>query len=177
MSIRLRKQLPLFAVAIALAIAIATGVLPQKLMASDFPQADLVVIEKGKRQLHLVADGEAFRTFRIALGMQPQGDKQQEGDSKTPEGRYLLDARNPNSEFFLSIHVSYPDQLDRREAARRGVDPGGAIMIHGQPNEPTRSENYYKTQDWTDGCIAVSNSDMIDIWLMTRDNTPVDIRP
>ena len=145
--------------------------------ASEFPVADMVVIEKGKRELHLIADGEIFRTFRIALGIRPTGDKQQEGDFRTPEGRYLLDARNPNSEFFLSIHVSYPDANDRREAARQGVDPGGAIMIHGQPNEPTRSETYYQTQDWTNGCIAVSNSDMIDIWLMTADNTPIEIRP
>ena len=92
-------------------------------------------------------------------------------------GRYLLDAKNPNSEFFLSIHISYPDAHDRREAAEQGVDPGGAIMIHGQPNIPTRSETYYRTQAWTNGCIAVSNSDMIDIWLMTGDNTPIEIRP
>ena len=150
---------------------------PAFMQGGEFPKADLVIIEKGKRQLHLLADGEIFRTFPIALGIRPVGDKQREGDFKTPEGRYLLDARNPNSEFFLSIHVSYPDARDRREAAKLGVDPGGAIMIHGQPNEPTRSETYYKTQDWTNGCIAVSNSDMIDIWLMTGENTPIEIRP
>ena len=98
-------------------------------------------------------------------------------DFRTPEGRYLLDLRNPNSDYFLSIHVSYPSADDRREAQQSGVDPGGAIMIHGQPNEPKRSETYYKTQDWTNGCIAVSNSDMIDIWLMTGDNVPIEIRP
>lgn len=145
--------------------------------ASEFPIADLVVIEKGERKLHLIRDGEVFRSFDIALGLMPIGDKEQEGDFRTPEGRYLLDSRNPNSEFFLSIHVSYPDEQDRREARARGVDPGGAIMIHGQPNEPSRSELYYKTQDWTNGCIAVSNSDMIDIWLMTSENTPIEIRP
>ena len=145
--------------------------------ATEFPVADLVVIEKEKRELHLIAGGEIFRTFRIALGMQPVGDKTREGDFRTPEGRYLLDTRNPNSEFFLSMHVSYPDANDRREAAQLGVDPGGAIMIHGQPNVPKRSEKYYQTQDWTNGCIAVSNSDMIDIWLMTPDNTPIEIRP
>ena len=145
--------------------------------ASEFPIADKVVVEKGARKLHLVKDGEAFRTFRIALGIRPVGDKKMEGDFKTPEGTYLLDARNPNSEYFLSIHISYPDGQDYREAKERGLDPGGAIMIHGQPNEPTRSEAYYRTQDWTNGCIAVSNSDMIDIWLMTVNNTPIEIRP
>lgn len=145
--------------------------------AAGFPVADLVIIEKGDRKLHLVRDGEPFKTFEIALGMRPDGHKEQEGDSRTPEGRYLLDARNPNSDYFLSIHVSYPNSADRQTAARLGVDPGGAIMIHGQPNDPTRSETYYRTRDWTDGCIAVSNSDMIDIWLMTDENTPIEIRP
>jgi murein L,D-transpeptidase YafK len=150
---------------------------PGLVQAGDFPLADLVVIEKGERKLHLLQDGKIFKTFRIALGIRPVGDKQEEGDFKTPEGRYTLDAKNPNSDFFLSIHISYPDARDRSEAAALGVDPGGAIMIHGQPNIPTRSEAYYRTQDWTNGCIAVSNSDMIDIWLMTGDNTPIEIRP
>ena len=145
--------------------------------AGDFPLADLVIVEKANRQLHLLREGEIFRSFRIALGMDPVGDKQKEGDFRTPEGRYLLDARNSNSEFFLSIHVSYPNVDDIREARSRGLDPGGAIMIHGQPNAPTRSETYYRTQDWTNGCVALSNSDMIDIWLMTGDNTPIEIRP
>ena len=147
------------------------------LQAGGFPVADRVIIEKADRKLHLVKDGEAFRTFEIALGIRPTGDKEFEGDFRTPEGIYLLDIRNPNSEFFLSIHVSYPDGQDVRDARSQGLDPGGAIMIHGQPNTPTRSEAYYSTQDWTNGCIAVSNSDMIDIWLMTANNTPIEIRP
>ena len=150
---------------------------PGVLQAGEFPVADKVVVEKSSRKLHLLKGGVAFRTFDIALGIRPIGDKEREGDFKTPEGEYLLDARNPDSEFFLSIHVSYPDQRDRADARKKGVDPGGAIMIHGQPNDPTRSEAYYRTQDWTNGCIAVSNSDMIDIWLMTADNTPIEIRP
>jgi murein L,D-transpeptidase YafK len=147
------------------------------LQAGEFPVADKVVVDKSSRKLHLLKSGVAFRTFEIALGIRPVGDKQHEGDFKTPEGSYMLDARNPDSEFFLAIHVSYPNQRDRVEARAKGVDPGGAIMIHGQPNDPTRSEAYYRTQDWTNGCIAVSNSDMIDIWLMTAENTPIEIRP
>ena len=150
---------------------------PGSIQAGDFPVADFVLIEKDARKLHLLQGGEIFRTFRIALGLQPVGDKQQEGDFRTPEGQYILDRRNPNSEFFLSIGISYPDARDRREAEALGVSPGGAIMIHGQPNIPTRSEAYYRTRDWTNGCIAVSNSDMIDIWLMTGENTPIEIRP
>ena len=150
---------------------------PGLMQASEFPVADVVVIEKGERQLHLMQGGKAFRTYKIALGIRPIGDKKWEGDFKTPEGRYTLDRRNPDSEFFLSIHISYPNFGDRQEATNLGVSPGGAIMIHGQPNVPTRSETYYRTQDWTNGCIAVSNSDMIDIWLMTGENTPIEIRP
>ena len=150
---------------------------PTLLQAGDFPVADEVIIEKADRVLHLLNEGKIFRTFKIALGIRPQGDKKKEGDFKTPEGKYLLDLRNPNSDYFLSIHVSYPSVTDRREANENGLDPGGSIMIHGQPNAPSRSETYYRTQDWTNGCIAVSNSDMIDIWLMTGENTPIEIRP
>jgi len=150
---------------------------PATMHATEFPVADLVLIEKAARKLHLVKGGEIIKTFKIALGMVPVGDKEFEGDFKTPEGRYVLDIRNPDSDYFLAIRISYPNAVDRREAREKGVDPGGAIMIHGQPNVPTRSEMYYRTQDWTNGCIAVSNSDMIDIWLMTGENTPIEIRP
>ena len=145
--------------------------------ASEFPQADKVVVEKGKRKLHLLRDGEPFRSFDIALGMAPEGDKEFEGDQKTPEGNYMLDARNPDSDFVLSIHISYPNLRDRAAARQKGLDPGGQIMIHGQPNAPTYSEGYYASEDWTNGCIALSNSDMIDMWLMTPDDIPIEIRP
>ena len=145
--------------------------------ASEFPIAEMVVVEKEQRKLHLVKNGEIFRTFEIALGIAPIGDKQVEGDFKTPEGIYALDSRNPDSDYFLAIHISYPNSKDRRAARAKGVDPGGQIMIHGQPNEPTYSAAYYRKQDWTNGCIAVSNSDMIDIWLMTPNDIPIEIRP
>jgi murein L,D-transpeptidase YafK len=150
---------------------------PSVMQASEFPVADAVIIDKSARELHLLNNGEIFRTFKIALGISPTGDKKKEGDFKTPEGKYLLDMRNPNSDYFLSIHVSYPSAVDRREANQVGAAPGGAIMIHGQPNLPSHSETYYRTQDWTNGCIALSNSDMIDIWLMTGNDTPIEIRP
>ncbi len=158
-------------------LVLLVAMLPVAAHTGEFPVADKVVIEKSARKLHLLQDGEPFRSFEIALGIRPIGDKTREGDFRTPEGDYLLDTRNQNSDYFLAIHVSYPNEIDRREADHLGVNPGGAIMIHGQPNEPTRSEAYYRTQDWTNGCIAVSNSDMIDIWLMTSENTPIEIRP
>ena len=158
-------------------LALVTSVALADDVGEEFPLADKVIVEKQNRKLHLLRDGETFRTFDIALGIEPVGDKVQEGDFRTPEGAYLLDARNPDSDYFLSIRVSYPNSEDRREAAAKGVDPGGQIMIHGQPNEPTYSAAYYRTSDWTNGCIAVSNSDMIDIWLMTPDNVPIEILP
>jgi murein L,D-transpeptidase YafK len=144
---------------------------------ADFPVADKVVVEKENRKLYLMKDGVTFRTFDVALGVYPVGGKAVEGDQKTPEGRYMLDMRNPDSEFFLSIHVSYPNEADRRNARSKGQEPGGQIMIHGQPNNPTYSEAYYAKEDWTNGCIALSNSDMIDVWLMTPDNVQIEIRP
>ena len=145
--------------------------------AGDFPVADKVIVDKSDRKLHLMRNGEAFRTFDIALGLAPVGDKEEEGDNRTPEGAYYLDLRNPHSDYFLSIRISYPDASDRAAAREKGIDPGGQIMIHGQPNNPTYSLAYYRRADWTNGCIAVSNSDMIDIWLMTPDGVPIEILP
>ncbi len=153
------------------------GLVAFPVAAADFPIADKVVVEKANRKLHLLKDGEAFRTFDIALGIEPVGDKEREGDQKTPEGQYMLDVRYAESDFFLAIHISYPNSEDRAYARYRGFDPGGQIMIHGQPNAPTYSAAYYRTQDWTNGCIALSNSDMIDIWLMTKKDTPIEILP
>jgi murein L,D-transpeptidase YafK len=139
--------------------------------------ADSVLVVKSERKLYLLKAGRVLREFDVALGLVPTGHKRREGDSRTPEGKYLLDARNANSDYFLSIHVSYPNETDRAQARQAGVDPGGAIMIHGLPNEPRYDLKHYESSDWTDGCIAVSNADMIDIWLMTRDYTPIEIRP
>ena len=146
-------------------------------LAAEFPMADKVIVEKEKRKLHLLWNDTIFQTFDIALGSAPVGDKEKEGDFKTPEGHYVLDTRNPNSNYFMAIHVSYPNAKDLQEARQKGVSPGGQIMIHGQPNRPIYSAAYYKTKDWTNGCIAVSNSDIIDIWLMTPNNTPIEILP
>ena len=158
-------------------LLLGCGFVTLPVQASDFPIADKVLVEKQSRKLHLLKEGDVFRTFDIALGVAPIGDKQKEGDQKTPEGEYTLDARNPDSDFFLSIHISYPDATDRADARVNGDDPGNAIMIHGQPNVPTYSAAYYRKEDWTNGCIAVSNSDMIDIWLMTPNDVKIEILP
>jgi len=139
--------------------------------------ADEVLVVKSKRKLYLLREGEVLREFDVFLGDDPDGPKRRAGDERTPEGRYMLDQRNPDSDFFLSIRVSYPDARDRARARRRGEDPGGQIMIHGFPNERRYPEHWYESEDWTNGCIAVTDADMVDIWLMTREFTPIEIKP
>jgi murein L,D-transpeptidase YafK len=118
-----------------------------------------------------------LRAYRVALGLNPGGPKERAGDFRTPEGSYRLTRRNTRSDFFLSIQVSYPNDADIRNARRNGWQPGGSIMIHGLPNDPRHTPDYYATQDWTDGCIAVTNADMVEIWMMTSDNVRIDIEP
>jgi len=141
------------------------------------PLADKVIVRKSERKLYLMNQDRVLRTFKIALGLRPEGHKQFEGDFRTPEGRYRLTRRNPNSEYFLSILVDYPNAEDVRRARAQGLKPGGAIMIHGEPNLPKKSRDYYANVDWTEVCIAVSNSDMVEIWLMTPPDTPIEILP
>jgi murein L,D-transpeptidase YafK len=139
--------------------------------------ADRVVVRKSERQMYLMHGATILRTYRVALGLNPVGPKEQEGDSRTPEGHYQLTRRNPHSEYFLSIQVSYPNDKDLQRARRNRLTPGGAIMIHGLPNDLRREPSYYEQRDWTDGCIAVSDSDMLEIWLMTPQDVPIDILP
>ncbi len=141
------------------------------------PLADRVLVRKGDRKLYLLRNGDVLRTYKISLGLRPEGHKEFEGDYRTPEGRYRLTRRNPNSEYFLSIQVDYPNEQDTAKARRQGQKPGGAIMIHGEPNAPRKPRDYYRNVDWTEGCIAVSNSDMVEIWLMTPPDTPIEIQP
>ena len=141
------------------------------------PMADRVRVNKSERTLQLLRNGEVLRTYKVALGLRPEGHKEFEGDFRTPEGVYHLSRRNPNSEYFLSIQIDYPNERDIARARRQGLRPGGAIMIHGQPNMPRKPRDYYSNVDWTEGCIAVSNTDMVEIWLMTPPDTPIEIKP
>ena len=144
--------------------------------ASAFEMADKVLVIKHERVLRLLRRGRVIAEYPIKLGLNPYGHKQREGDFRTPEGHYDLVARNPKSEFFLSIKISYPNREDAAVAHESGFAPGGLIMIHGQPNEPKRPLEHYATRDWTDGCIALSNADMVDVWLRTTAGIPIEIR-
>src|SRR3982750_1455989 len=143
----------------------------------ELPLADRVLVRKSERRLYLMRGGDVLRAYRVALGLNPGGAKERAGDFRTPEGNYKLTRRNTRSDYFLSIQVSYPNDQDMQHARRNGWQPGGSIMIHGLPNDPRHTPDYYASQDWTDGCIAVTNADMVEIWMMTSDNVRIDIEP
>ncbi len=138
---------------------------------------DRVVVHKGKRLMELYRGTGLVASYKISLGLAPAGHKQREGDYRTPEGRYRLTRRNAESDFFLAVQVSYPEAVDLALAHKNGWAPGGAIMVHGLPNQPKYSRDRYLGNDWTDGCIALSNEDMLDFWLLTGQGTPIEIRP
>ena len=146
-------------------------------VSSELTVADHVVVYKARRQMVLLRRGEIIRSYRVSLGLQPSGPKERSGDFRTPEGRYRLTRRNPRSDYFLSVQISYPNDEDMRYARRNRWPAGGSIMVHGLPNTPRHPLNAYTSQDWTDGCIALSNADMVEFWLMTQQNIPIDILP
>ena len=140
-------------------------------------RADRVVVRKSSRTLELYRGTELLRTYSIALGRNPQGHKQQEGDGRTPEGHYTLDYRNPGSAFHRSLHVSYPSPADSAAARARGVSPGGMIMVHGIKNGMGFVGRLHRLFDWTDGCIAVSDREIDEIWGAVADGTAILIEP
>ena len=155
-------------------MAIGAGVQP---LFAESGMADQVLVKKSERKLYLMSGDDVLKSFDIALGLVPEGHKVQEGDFRTPEGSYSLTRRRIDSDYFMAIQISYPNNNDVNHAAGMGVSPGNYIMIHGQPDEPKNSASYYKKFDWTDGCIAVSNAAMVDIWQLTAANTPITIVP
>jgi murein L,D-transpeptidase YafK len=143
----------------------------------SLPSVDHLVVRKSERKLFLMHGEDVVRSYKIALGLNPIGQKERAGDFRTPEGHYFLNRRNPRSDYFLSLQVSYPNDRDMKRARRNHWDAGGSIMIHGLPNQLKHTPGYYEKTDWTDGCIAVTNSDMVEIWLLTPDDAPIDILP
>jgi murein L,D-transpeptidase YafK len=145
--------------------------------AAPLPQAavaDRVLVLKAKRELFLIQRDKVLKTYRISLGDHPVGRKIREGDSRTPEGEYVLDWHNPDSHYYKSIHISYPNPQDMARAQKLGVPPGEDLFIHGQPND---SQGQGKQRgDWTDGCIAVSDAEMDEIWRAVPDGTPIEIK-
>lgn len=138
---------------------------------------DKVVVIKSKRIMLLLSEGEILKSYKVSLGKQPTGRKVMGGDQKTPEGIYRLDLRNPSSNFHMSIHISYPNEADLANARQLGVQPGNGIMIHGLPDDLAELGKLQRRWDWTDGCIAVSNPEIEEIWRLVPDGTTIEIRP
>ena len=141
------------------------------------PAVDLVLIEKEARRLSLISRGELLKSYRIALGGNPVGPKEQQGDNKTPEGTYVIDARNRDSHYHRSLHISYPNEMDKKRARELGVSPGGNIMIHGIKNGFGWVGDAHAEVDWTKGCIAVTDEEIEEIDTLVPNGTSVEIRP
>lgn len=164
------------AITLAATSQAATRVIPASLEQGGV-KADRVVVLKSRREMLLLRDGRVLRAFHVSLGPHPVGAKHAEGDGRTPEGHYVLDWRNPDSRYYLSIHISYPNAADIKRAERLGVDPGGDVMIHGLPPGFAFVKAGRHLRDWTEGCIAVTDREMDQIWAMVDTGTPIDILP
>jgi murein L,D-transpeptidase YafK len=175
--VKLTKLAPVAAIWIAAIALVALLLQNFPLWAAPLPEsavADRVLVVKAKRELFLIEGGEVLKTYRISLGGHPVGHKIREGDSRTPEGQYVLDWHNPDSHYYKSIHISYPNPQDMARAQKLGVPPGEDLFIHGQPNDYEGPGK--QSGDWTDGCIAVSNVEMDEIWRAVPDGTPIEIK-
>ncbi len=146
-------------------------------VAPAIPRADRVVVLKKERTLQLLNQGKIIKSYRVALGGNPIGPKKQQGDHKTPEGVYILDSRNPHSSYYKSIHISYPRARDRAMAQKNHVAAGGDVFIHGLPNGYKWVGKEHRLKDWTDGCVAVTDEEMDEIWRAVPNGTPIEIRP
>lgn len=178
--IRLLRLLVYLILLIGLGFIAASLYSPPVRMAAPPPSpltgtVERIVIEKAARRMQLIQDGNAVRTYQIALGFTPEGDKVRQGDGKTPEGEFAIDRRNDESSFHLSIGLNYPTPEDVQRAADGGYSPGGDIFIHGQPN--ALPEGFKLRGDWTAGCIALTNAEMREVWAVTPIGTKVEIRP
>ena len=158
------------AAVIAVALSVSTSA-----NAGAGDKADIIWVQKSQRQLHLITDYKITHSYPIALGKKPLGPKRVEGDLRTPEGLYYIDGRHENSDFYLSLHVSYPAPRDYWRAVRMNAAPGGHIMVHGEPNDRENRPSWRSATayDWTDGCIALSNRDMRDLWNRVEVGVPV----
>jgi murein L,D-transpeptidase YafK len=165
---------------LSLAVLLSVPMLPRAYAASPLDadvHADSVVVLKKERKLILYSQGQVLKAYAVSLGTEPVGPKTHQGDHKTPEGHYILDRRNPKSQYHLSIHISYPTPDQVQNARKRGTSPGGDVFIHGLPNGFGWLGSSQLAADWTDGCISVTNAEMDEIWRVVPDGTPIEIKP
>ncbi len=140
-------------------------------------EIDYVLVNKSEKKMYLLSEEMQVKEYNVVFGGNPIGHKQQEGDQRTPEGKYILDYKKSDSAFYKSIHISYPNEDDIKRAKANGVDPGNFIMIHGQKNGMESLTWWTQQFNWTDGCIAVTNSEMDEIWTLVKAGTPIEILP
>jgi murein L,D-transpeptidase YafK len=140
-------------------------------------EIDFVLVKKSESKMYLLSKGKTLKEYEVAFGADPEGHKQKEGDEKTPEGKYTLDYKKEDSAFFKAIHISYPNAADMARSKAANLNPGGQIMIHGQRNGLGWLAWITQWFDWTDGCIAVTNEEMEEIWRMIEVGTPIEIKP
>ena len=138
---------------------------------------DKVLVVKSENKLYLLSNGKKIKQYHVVFGANPVGHKQQQGDERTPEGKYILDYKKPDSSFYKAIHISYPNRQDKKIAKKKGVSPGGAIMIHGQKNGYEKWSWLAQRFNWTNGCIAVTNPEMDEIWHLVKVGTVIEILP
>lgn len=139
--------------------------------------ADKILVLKSARTLTLMSGDRVLRTYKVALGRSPVGPKMRQGDHKTPEGSYIIDSKKEHSRFYKALHISYPDAADRERSKKEGYDPGGDVEIHGIENGLGWIGSLHRSADWTDGCIAVTNAEMDQIWDAVAVGTTVEIKP
>lgn len=156
-----------------------TGIVPAdgSALVARGVRADSILVEKGARRLTLFAEGQPVRIYYVALGRSPVGDKERIGDGRTPEGRFRIEARNANSRYHRALRLSYPDAAHIARARSLGAAPGGDIMIHGLPNGKGSVGAAHRVADWTEGCIAVTDEEIDELWQLVRDGTPIHITP
>lgn len=140
-------------------------------------KADRIVVEKQNRKMYLLHEDKIIKTYDIALGDNPKGHKEKQGDEKTPEGIYYINGRHKSKNFHRSLHISYPNEKDKLSAKKKGFNPGGDIMIHGLKKGRGWIGAFHDWIDWTDGCIAVTNDEIEEIWKLVPNNTPIEIKP
>jgi murein L,D-transpeptidase YafK len=139
--------------------------------------ADQILIQKAAHTLVLLRAGKVLKTYKVALGSKPVGAKERQGDHKTPEGKYFIDAKKNPSQFYLALHISYPNAADKEKARKLGANPGGDVEIHGLGKKFGYVGSAHRLRDWTDGCIAVTNEEIEEIFRLVPVGTPVEIRP
>jgi murein L,D-transpeptidase YafK len=168
-----RSRLP------ALVVVVLLGNIGQSLAraAPVVARADTILVVKHERKLYLLHDSFPLRSYRIALGLSPTGAKEHQWDFRTPEGSYIVDFRQEHSHYFKALHISYPSAADLKRSSALHQPAGGDIFIHGEPNRPTKPVSYYKTRDWTNGCIALADEDLQELWELTGGKTRVEIVP